>query len=78
MLPILSDNCHQKSKDSDACIETPTNVLVSAVVVVWLLSLVGLFVTPWTVVHQAPLIFQARILKWVVIPFSRESSPARD
>lgn len=28
MLPILSDNCHQKSKDSDACIETPTNVPV--------------------------------------------------
>ena len=36
---------------------------------------------PWTVVYQAPLvrgIFQAGILKWVAIPFSRGSSRPRD
>ena len=35
------------------------------------------FVTPWTVAHHAPSvceIFQARILEWVAIPFSRGSS----
>ena len=34
------------------------------------LSHVGLFATPWTVAHQAPLsmgILQARILEWVAI-----------
>ena len=36
-----------------------------------LLSRVQLFVTPWTVVHG---IFQARILEWVAVPFSRGSS----
>ena len=40
------------------------------------LSPVRLFATPWTVAHQAPLsmILQARILEWVAISFSRESS----
>ena len=37
---------------------------------------------PWTVAHQAPLsvhgILQAKILEWVAIPFSRESSQSRD
>ena len=36
-------------------------------------SHIWLFVTLWTVAHQAPLsmgILQARILEWVVIPFS--------
>ena len=36
---------------------------------------------PWTVAHQAPLsmgFFQARILEWVVISFSRRSSQPRD
>ena len=35
------------------------------------LSSVWIFVTPWTVAHQAPLsmgILQARILEWVAIP----------
>ena len=39
-----------------------------------LLCHVPLFVTPWTVAHQAPLsmrIFQARILEWVVMPSCR-------
>ena len=42
------------------------------------LSRIQLFVTLWTIARQAPLsmglIFQARILKWVVIFFSRASS----
>ena len=36
---------------------------------------------PWTITCQVPLvheIFQARILEWVVIPFSRGSSRPRD
>ena len=39
-------------------------------------SLVWLFVTPWTIAHQAPLsmgIPQARILEWVAISSSRAS-----
>ena len=41
------------------------------------LSRVRLFVTQWTIAYQVPLsrgIFQARILKWVAISFSRRSS----
>ena len=37
--------------------------------------------TPWTIAHQALLvhgILQARILEWVAISFSRESSPPRN
>ena len=33
--------------------------------------------TPWTVGHQYG-VLQARILEWVAIPFSRESSQPRD
>ena len=45
------------------------------------LGCVQLFVTPWTVAHQAPLsmgILQARILEWVAMPSSRGSSQPRD
>ena len=38
------------------------------------LSCARLFVIPWTVARQAPLsmgFFQARILEWIAIPFSR-------
>ena len=44
--------------------------------VVQSLSHVQLFVTPWTVAHQALLSmgFQARVLEWVAISFSRGSS----
>ena len=38
------------------------------------LSRVRLFVTPWTVAYQPPLsmrFFQARVLKWVAVFFSR-------
>ena len=44
-------------------------------------SPVWLFATLWIVTHQAPLsmgIFQARILEWVSMPSSRESSQPRD
>ena len=47
----------------------------------WLLSHVRLFLTPWTVAHQASLsmgILQARILEWVVMSSSRGSSQPRD
>ena len=40
-----------------------------------------LFVTPWSVAHQAPLsmgILQARILEWVAMPSSRGFSQPRD
>ena len=42
---------------------------------------VRLFATPWTVARQAPLfmgILQVRILEWVAVPSSRESSQPRD
>ena len=43
------------------------------------LSCVRLFVTLWTVAHQAPLgILQARILEWVAMPSFRGSSQPRD
>ena len=47
------------------------------------LSCVRLFVTPWAIAHQAPLVgyrgnfhrnFQARILEWVAISYSRRCS----
>ena len=47
----------------------------------WLLSHVRLFATPWTVARQAPLylgILQARVLEWIAIPPSRESSQPRN
>ena len=45
------------------------------------LSHVQLFATPWTIAYQAPLsmgILEARILEWVAMPSSRESSQPRD
>ena len=44
-------------------------------------SPVELLATLWTIACQAPLsmaILQARILEWVAMPFSRESSQPRD
>ena len=44
-------------------------------------SCIQLFETLWTVAHQAPLsmgYFQARILEWVAVPYSRASSQPRD
>ena len=48
---------------------------------VCVLSHVQLFATPWTVAHQAPLsmgFFQARILEWIGISYSRRSSQHKD
>ena len=45
------------------------------------LSHIWLFATPWIVAQKAPLsigILQARVLGWVAIPFSRESSWSRN
>ena len=45
------------------------------------LSRVWLFVIPWTVAYHAPPsmgFFQARVLEWVAISFSRRSSQPRD
>ena len=45
------------------------------------LSRVRLFVTPWTVAYQDPpsmRFFQARVLEWVAISFSRGSFQPRD
>ena len=43
------------------------------------LSRVRLFATPWIVAYQAPLfIFQARVLEWITISFSKGSSQPRD
>ena len=57
-----------------------TSILpVHVIVVVSLLSRVC-FATPWPAAHQAPPseIFQATILGWVAISFSRGSSQPRD
>ena len=45
-----------------------------------LLSCVWLFATPWTVASNSSVhvIFQARVLEWVAISFSRGSSQPRD
>ena len=58
----------------------PTIVCVCVCLCVKSLSHVQLFVTPWTVAHQAPLSMaslQARILEWVAISSSRGSSRPR-
>ena len=54
---------------------------VCVCVCVCMLSHVWLFVNPWTSADQTPLsmeFFQARILEWVSISFSRRSSTSRD
>ena len=56
------------------CWVQPLPYLTASGCVVKPLSHVGLFVTPWTVAHQAP----PRILEWVAISFSRGSSWSRD
>ena len=56
-------------------------LIIFAVCCAQLLSLVQLFVTPWTAPHQASLsmdTLQAGILEWVAIPSSKESSQPRD
>ena len=43
-----------------------------------LLSYVRLFVTPWTVVLEAPLYGIFQVMEWVAISFPRRSSQPRD
>ena len=73
IVPFVSDVQRLENK-------FPFNQIVSFYV--WkCFSPVQRFATPWTVVCQAPLsigIFQARILEWVAIAFSRGSSQPRD
>ena len=55
--------------------------MVSLPTVCSVLSHIQLFVTPWSVAHQAPLsmgILQARILECVAIPFSRGAFQPRN
>ena len=58
------------------------NLILILIVLAWLLSCLWLCATPWTVAHQPGSavhgISQARILEWVAISFSRESSRPRD
>ena len=74
----LSSSSIRELKKKKKCFYfLPAYVLCCA----WPLSYVGLFATPWTVAHQAPLsirILQARILEWVAMPSSRGSSQPRD
>ena len=49
--------------------------------ILWSVSCVRLFVTPWTAARQSPLsvrILQARTLEWVAMPSSGGSSQPRD
>ena len=57
-----------------AC-KAPLSSTISQKVKVKSFSHVRLFATPWTVAHG---IFQARVLEWVAISLSRESSWPRD
>ena len=57
---------------------TSTTLIQASVTSAWKwksLSCVQLLATPWTTDHG---ILQARILEWVAIPFSRDSSQTRD
>ena len=62
-------------------IYTHTHIHIHIVIaVLQSLSHVWLFSNSWTAAHQAPVygVFQARILEWVAISFSRGSSHTRD
>ena len=73
--------------DSKIVLTTDLLILLSLYWLVWKwkkvksLSRVWLFATLWTVACQASLsmgIFQARMLQWVAMPSSRETSQSRD
>ena len=71
------------NQDHSVIFEMPPKycLLLAMVSSAWLLSHVWLFVTPWTVTHQAPLSLgslQGRILEWVAMPSSRGFSKPRD
>ena len=51
---------------------------IAIAVLVKVIQSCQLFTTLWTIACQAPLYMEARILKWVTIPFSRGFSSPRD
>ena len=51
---------------------------IAIAVLVKVIQSCQLFTTLWTIACQAPLYMEARILKWVAIPFSRGFSSPRD
>ena len=58
--------------------QVSTGIIQSEKVKVKSLSRVRLFATPWTLAHQTPLsmgFFQARVLEWVAISYSRSIRP---
>ena len=66
---------------ASVCVCVCVCVCAHTCVYVRMLSHIHLFATPWNIAHRAPLvhgIFQARILEWVAISFSRGSSWPRD
>ena len=70
-----SSNIHSSSDTECVCVCARARARTHA------LSHVQLFVAPWTVACQAPLsmeFFQARILEWAAISYSRESFPPKD
>ena len=72
-LPIW--NLRQEGRKKWEIIKTQQVSPCNECVCVQLLSHAWLFVTPWTVAHQAPLTVgfsQARILEWVAISFSQD------
>ena len=59
--------------------DVPSSIYFINMCIISCFSHILLFVTPWTVAHQASLwVPQARILEWVAIPSSRGSSCPRD
>ena len=81
---ILDYNVYREDKMRDDCYIPPPQFILSLHVCVRVcvcesLNQVWLFVTSWTVAHQAPLSMEfSRQLKWVTIPFSKGSSQPRD
>ena len=73
---------HHFLKELPSCQDRNASQVVWIYVHVYWRSCIPLFVTPWTVVRQAPLsmgfVFQMRILEWVAISFSGGSSWLRD
>ena len=75
----FTSNLIQKLGRGCVCVCVSVRVCVCSYA--YLLSCVWLFATPWLAACQAPLsggFFQARILEWVAISFTRGSSRLRD